>query len=48
MFGDMRDKELVDKDLARVEDILARYKADGTSNSLMKASFRAFLCDIIL
>ena len=48
MFGEMRDKELVDQDLQRVKDILARYKEAGTSNSLMKASFRAFLCDIML
>jgi len=48
MFGNMRDKELVDRDLRRVEDVMMRYKANGTKNALMKASFRAFLCDIIL
>ena len=44
----MESKELVDRDLERVQDILARYKANGTNNSLMKASFRGFLCDIML
>lgn len=48
MFGEMRENELVERDLERVNDILIRYKANGTNNALMKASFRAFRCDIMV
>ena len=46
MFGNMRDKEKVEVDEARVDANYRRYKQAGKKNSLLKAVMRAFLGDV--
>ena len=48
MFGEMREKEKVSADMDRVRELYSRYKGVGKKNSLMMASFNAFLCDIMI
>lgn len=48
MFGEMREKEKVTSDLARLQAVYTRYKEAGKKSSLMLASFRIFASDVFL
>jgi len=48
MFGRLRDKDSVEVDLERLSFHYDRYVALDSKNALIKATFRAFACNIAI
>lgn len=48
MFGEMREFESIAEDLGKLDELVIRYKAAGKTNALLKATLRAYLCNIFV
>ena len=48
MMGEMKEKEKVNHDLVKVQQIYRAKKAAGKNQALMKAAFSAFTCDVLM